>query len=134
MTKRIKITEFNRKTCCSVSEQIEAHLAGLADELGIKITSKGGSYSDTSYTLKIECATISEDGQVQTKEATDFALYASRYGLEADDLGKTFTRSGDLYTIVGCKPRSRKYPILVRKSGGKLIKFPADTVRLHLQA
>jgi hypothetical protein len=130
-----KITSFDRATCRVVSTRIEALLAPLADELGIKIQTKGGRFSGQSYTLKVECATVSEDGNVMTQEAQDFQVYAFRYGLDADDLFTTFERNGSTWTLVGCKPRSRKYPLLCRDEGnGKTYKLPADTVRLHVEA
>jgi hypothetical protein len=130
----IRISSFDGAACRAVSAKIEAALAPLAKELGLVITTKGGSYSPEAYTLKVECATVSADGEVQTKESLDFKAYAFRYGLDADDLGATFKRGGDTYTIVGAKPRSRKYPILCRKANGKTYKLPADTVLLHLKA
>jgi hypothetical protein len=132
--KNSPITSFSAAACRNVSARIEDALAPLAKELGIVITTKGGSYSPEAYVLKVECATVSEDGQVQSKEALDFKAYAFRYGLDADDLNTTFKRGGETYTIVGCKPRSRKYPILCRAENGKVYKLPADTVALHVKA
>jgi hypothetical protein len=130
-----KISSFDPSACRTVAARIEAALAPLAKELGIQISTKGGTYSPEAYVLKVECATITKDGEVQTKEALDFKAYAFRYGLDADDLHTTFTRNGSTWTLIGCKPRSRKYPLLCRdESNGKTYKLPADTVRLHVEA
>jgi hypothetical protein len=117
-----KISSFDPSACRTVAARIEAALAPLAKELGIQISTKGGTYSPEAYVLKVECATITKDGEVQTKEALDFKAYAFRY-------------NGSTWTLIGCKPRSRKYPLLCRDEGnGKTYKLPADTVRLHVEA
>lgn len=127
------ISSFSPAVCRDVQARVQAALAPLAKELGLQITAKAGSYSAEAYTFKVECATISSDGKAQTKEALDFKAYAFRYGLSPEDLWTTFERGGETYTIVGCKPRSRKYPILCR-TGEKTYKLPADTVKLHVEA
>lgn len=130
-----KISRFDSATCRDVSSRIEAALAPLAKELGIQISAKGGRFSSESYTVKVECATVSEDGNVMTDEAQSFRAYAFSYGLSADDLFTTFVRNGSTWTLVGCKPRSTKWPLLCRdESNGKVYKLPADTVRLHIEA
>ena len=130
MKKNHSVTGFDRGTCRDVASKIEAALAPLASELGIKISTMGGRFTEATYTLKVECATIS-GGEVQTKTVQDFKTYAFRYGLSADDLGRIFIYSGERWKIVGMKPRARKYPILCEK-GGKVYKLPAESVRSSL--
>lgn len=128
-----KITSFSSGNCKLLSSRVMKALkdAGLEEEYGIRISDKGGSYSDSNFTLKLECATLSEDGTVLTKEATDFKFYCHRYGLQESDLGRIFwdLNTSEQFKIIGCKPRSKKYPILVEKvSSGARYKFPANRV------
>jgi hypothetical protein len=58
----------------------------------------------------------------------DFKRYASRYGLQATDLGRSFTQRRSTFTIVGLVPSRPKYPILVENQNGKRYKFPASKV------
>jgi len=68
-----------------------------------------------------------------TKEKDTFALYAPTFGLLADDFGRSFTFRSRTYKIVGCAPKSFKYPILgSRLPDGKVFKFPADHVANNL--
>lgn len=63
----------------------------------------------------------------------EWGKYHALYGFAYDELGKTFSRDGDVYAIVGLKKANRKYPIIARKvSNGKEFKFTADTVRALL--
>lgn len=64
-----------------------------------------------------------------TKEKDTFALYAPTFGLRADDFGRTFTFRSRTYKIVGCAPKSFKFPILgSRLPDGKTFKFQAKDV------
>lgn len=64
-----------------------------------------------------------------TKEQDAFALYASTFGLTADDFGRMFKFRKRLYKITGCRPKSFKYPILgSRIPDGKTFKFQATDV------
>jgi hypothetical protein len=135
----MKIKHFDRSTCDALSKVIIAALksAGIEDEYGVKLADKGGSFSDNNFTMRLEIARIHEDGGVLTKEAQDFKTYARRYGLTADCLNKVFVdlTDGTRWKVVGAKPRSPKYPILVEKVGsGMLYKFPANRVALAFAA
>jgi len=69
----------------------------------------------------------------ESKEAADFRLLAHNYGLDPDAVGKDIVVDGEAFTITGMRPRSRKYPICVkRKSDGQLMKYDAAIVRLTL--
>jgi len=126
-----KITKIDRAACAKMRAALEEVLPGIAEELGVSISAGSGSFSDNTFSLKVEFATISEDGNVNTKEAQDFTAYCSRWDLEPEVLNQTFTdvSSGDLYKVIGAKPRSKKYPILCeKKSDGTVYKFPANRV------
>lgn len=130
---KTKITQFDRTTCRIVSKRVEEALAVLADELGVKITAGRGTFTQNSYALKVEIATIGQGGEVNTRAAEDFkqyaALYAALYGMEPDDLGKTFVHRGRTFRITGLRPRSSvRYPVLTEDPNGKAICFAVPDV------
>ena len=49
-------------------------------------------------------------------------------GITADALWSKVTINGQVTEIIGAKPRSRKYPILGRRTDGKVYKFAASAV------
>lgn len=106
----------------------ETALAAVAEQFGVVITYKGGSFDPGQLTAKFEFAEVASDGVAQTREATDFKRYAKSFGLEPDLLGTSFSYSGDHYTIVGMKPRAPKFPVIAERTDGKRFKFPADVV------
>jgi hypothetical protein len=73
---------------------------------------------------------IGENGIVASKEASDFKRLASKYGLSPDDLGKEFVGvNGKKFKLLGCKPRSSKYPLVAEEVGsGKKFKLTTAAV------
>jgi len=127
---------FNRPTVKKTRDKIQAALDTLSKELGCQIKVGGASFArdGSNCTFKLECATVSADGTVETKEVTAFREMASSYGLSPDDLGKAFFNAGEKFTISGLKPKANKYPILAVRSDGAEFKFPVDMVKLALAA
>ena len=122
---------FDKPTVRATRERLQSALDAVASELGcqIKVGSATFERDGSRCTFKIDCAAVGEDGAVETREASDFTRCATQYGLRPDDLGAEFTKGGETFTVIGCKPKSYKYPILARRNDGKVFKFPAATVR-----
>lgn len=74
--------------------------------------------------------------QVEGNATKDqFALFAPTFGLVADDFGRQFSFGKNLYKIVGCSPKSFKFPVLAaRIPDGKTFKFKVDDVKKTLGA
>jgi len=118
----------------NILARIEAELPALGQKLGLKLTPGRASYGDT-VELKIEAAPILADGSAISKEAEDFKRYAMDYGLEPSDLGRTFDSNGWTFTLTGLRPGRPKFPLLARRSDGKIFKFPIERLaRLMAEA
>ena len=126
-----KIQHFDRATCNAVREAVEKALRPVAEEFGLTLTMRGGSFMATNYSPKIEFAVQGEGGIVMGKEAESFKVNAFIYGLAPTDLGKSFTYGGQSYTITGLG--KGKSPILAKRvTNGKTYKFPPDVVKALL--
>jgi len=109
------------------SEAVEALQVLLGEKYGVKVSFKGGQIGGGFCALKFEFAEVKADGSVTTKEATNYKLYASGYGLPADGMGKTFLFRGRQYKVIGMKPGC-KYNILgQRQPDGKVFCFQDRT-------
>lgn len=109
--------------------QIETALAELGVKHNLAISVGSATFlPGKNVTFKLECAAIDADGEVATAEAEAFKSYAALFGLKADDLGRSFVSQGKQWKIVGCAPRSRKFPILCEDSNGKVFKLSAYSV------
>lgn len=124
---------LNRATLRAISTDAEAALASVAKKHGVQIDVGGIRYNADHATMKVEIAAIASDGTAKTKEATDFERYADSYGLKASDLGREFNYLGDTFTLIGAKPRSTKYPLLAKRSDGKVYKLPLNVVKYALR-
>jgi len=130
----MKITRFDRTVCMNIGKAVTDALKPLEDKFGISFNRKGGAFSDTSYTMKIEMAVVAADGTVLSREAENFKKYCMMYNLEAEDLGKTFIADdGYIWKVTGLNSRSRKYPILAeRAKDGKTFKLGLRMVQKGL--
>jgi hypothetical protein len=130
----MKITQFDKEACRTLGTAVEQSLQKVAEEFGVSIKRKGGSYSSTNYVIKLEASVIGKGGVVLSREAEDFKNYYKMYNLELSDLGKTFTsEDGVQYKIKGLSTRSGKYPILAENlSNGKTFKLPERMVQRGL--
>jgi hypothetical protein len=101
---------------------------GLAFSIG-RIT-----FDDTTIRTTVEAGLTTMPGE--TKMSIDFRNSCHKHNLKASDLGRVFTNTRlERFTIVGLKPRNRKYPIIgQRVSDGKQFKFTSHAVRLGLLA
>jgi hypothetical protein len=122
---------FNRDKVRLIRETIQAELDKLAKTLGVKIGMNPGSFTSENVHFRLEVAEIGEDGVANTAEVENFRRYAKAYGMEPDDLGKTFKSfTGETYAITGLSPRRSKYPVHATRSDGKKFKFAPKQV-LH---
>ena len=129
MTTR-KVTRFDRATAREVGKRITEALATLADELGVSIEYKGGSFSERSLVCKLEVACKGDSGEVFSRTADDFKRSAWAFGLKPEDLGRTFKAQGRVFTITGLRSKATKRPILAT-ADGRSFAFPAeDVIRL----
>ena len=121
---------MNRAMAKQLAGKIEAALQPLAEELGMQIRARGGSFGETAYMAKIEVSELATNGVAMTPEREAFVKQAMHYGLSPLDLDAEFeAKDGTTYRIVGLSPRKRKYPIVAaRQPDGKLYKFGDETV------
>lgn len=89
------------------------------------------SFSADLATIKLECATR-KDGEVSTKEAAAFKVFAPMLGLAPTDLGQSFNYAGDILTITGYRPRAKKCICLHSETKHKNYVMPLDLVKAML--
>ena len=125
-----KVTSFNRKNIRQINNELEAALKQVAEKYGLEVKLGNTRFTGDNFSTKVQVATVGQDGIAMSKEATDFNRWKTALGINMD-LGQEFQRNGKTYTIVGLKPRSKKYPILAKCSDGKTYKLPVDLVNIY---
>lgn len=130
----VKINKFDKVICRKLGEAIIEAMKKIEDEYGVHFERKGGSFSETNYTLKLEASVVSQDGIVLSREAEEFKRYCQLYNLETEDLGRTFKdTTGTEWKVVGLSSRSNKYPIMAKRiADGKNFKLGQRMVQQGL--
>jgi hypothetical protein len=128
-----KINSFDRTNIRKINAEIEGTLAAIGQKYGLQISLGATSFSSSNYSTKLEVATVGDNGLASTKAAIDFDRYKGALGINVP-LGHTFNRSGKTYTVIGCKPRSTKYPVLAECSDGKTYKFPVSLINNYAKS
>jgi len=127
---------MERAVCKALRTALEGlDVSAIEQRFNVKVRIGHASFDPSpngGATFKLEFAPV-VSGEVKTKEATDFERLAYLYGLEASDLGKTFSSNGRTFTICGLAPKAHKFPILAKcADDGKTYKFPERSVLLSL--
>ena len=130
----MKIDKFDKQTCRFLNDKVLQALQEVCKALNVSIKSKGGTYQENYYKLRLEFSVIGASGVVQTPERDDFIRYAGLFHLEPTDLDKTILLQGNgTYVISGLKMKSVKYPVLaVNQKTGKTYKLSSQAVERAL--
>jgi hypothetical protein len=137
---------INRLTLRSFVVEAEILLAEIGERYGVSVCVKNGSFQPdgSAASLRLELVTKLSEEQKEAKgltdvpdkfrkEASDFTARAFLYGLKPEYLGQTFCSRGKTYRVIGLKPNSPKYPVLVQQ-GGQVYKLSDREVKVAFEA
>lgn len=127
-----KFTSIDRLSLLLFQREALKLLAPLAAECGVTLSDAGGSFDSSEGTVKFRIRVDGVDPKQKEKDA--WKQYASLFGFAPEDLGRAFVSNGIAYVIEGLAPSRSKYPVVARRTDGKLFKFSASTVKFGLAA
>lgn len=112
----------------AMRKELEAALAAIEKKHGYKITIGNMTYKTNGFTAKLEGESTA-NGRNPDKEI--FEANCFRFGIPHTWFGKELKVKNTTYKIVGIKPRSRKYPLLLQNvaTGITDTQIPADYAR-----
>jgi hypothetical protein len=114
---------FDKTTLKPLHADIVTALTAVAAKHGLQYRSKGGTYSDSTYTNRSQFTTADVD-------AVNWQRFYSLYDFAADDLNKVFTVRGKSYTIKSLRNTSGARPVVATQhENGKEYWFEAAGVR-----
>lgn len=120
---------MDRTKAMKIRKRMIELLSAVEDEFGVLLDNNGGRYSDEEYSLKVTF----RENSVAPKLQQDY-----EYAMLRDNL-KPFgskikinysSHAGEELTIIGWKPKSYKYPLIVQATDGTKFKLPAREARL----
>lgn len=104
---------MDRDKARSIAGAVIRALKEVETQFDVSILEAGGTFSNNNFVMKLQIAEKSATGEVITREVENFKTYCRSYGLAPEDLGKTINYNNKQYKIVGLKPQSHKYPIVI---------------------
>ena len=118
------IQSFDSSNIDTIQKDINEALTAVLAKHGISHSCGNIRFNAESYSTKL---TISV-GDVMDAKRAEFARHCRKFGLVPEDFNRTFTHAGTEFTVVGIKPKSRKYPILASNNDGDVFKFPTGVL------
>jgi hypothetical protein len=122
------IKKLDKPTVTYIRKRLKAAFKPLAEELGVAIDLGNCTFRASNCRFQLKIAVLDSNGGAITEDSDSFRQNAKLFGFEPADLGKEFTFQGQLYTICGFRPKSRKYPVIARSCNGKDYKFACRSV------
>jgi len=126
--------EMNRLQADQYVKEILAHLTTWAEDNNVQVSHKKCSYDPRAGFADITITVIGEGGC--SPEEHDLKEYASHSftDIKPEWIGQEITVRGRKAELFGYKPRSHKYPFLVRCGNGDVFKMPESTIVKQLSA
>lgn len=111
----MKVTKFDKETCVKVNAIVMAALKEAGIE-GVNFAYRGGKFSDSSFTMKIEAIV---EGGVSIKDDRNLNNLKFYAPMDSVDITKKSAIPGESgeYELIGYNTRAPKYPYIV--SNGK---------------
>lgn len=110
-----------------ISQEMKTALKEIAQKHGLDVNIGNIGYNCTKFSTKLTVSVLGNHGENQEADKKEFELYAPRFGIKPSAFGKTFDLSGKQATVIGIKPRAKKYPVIVETTTGK---YKVNTIML----
>ena len=111
--------EITKKSLTQFRAEFKETVKVLEEKHGIKISLGGITFDEDGFRSKFTVLNVNKGDEGKSSHVLqmekDFRENAQYFGLKESDLGKTFERGSDTFTIRGLKPKSHKYPFIVQK-------------------
>lgn len=117
--------------CIKLQEEMMSACRSVAEQHGLVIAKGDIEKMDLrhGFEFPLKVSIPKSDGSFYDAEREKFAVFASAYGLSAQDYGREFFDGNDWFRITGIQPRRPKYPIdAERLSDRRQFKLSEDMV------
>ncbi len=123
---------FDKSNLKNIRREIENALKVVETKYNVKFSQGCIKFNDSSFSMKLECSAVAEDGVVITQFYRDYIEEAQWYQLNPEWINKPFTYDSKNAKIIGLKVSRRKMPVLV-DIDGSVFCFTPDAIRPYLE-
>lgn len=106
-------------------------VSNLESKYGIRVELNTIRYGESYFKVTLTATEVSEDG-IKKVDTSEFDIYKQLLGLNGNIGDSYINEIGKRFTIVELKPRSRKYPVIVKDESGKQWKISVSTVNYFM--
>ena len=113
---------MNRQTAKAFREDLNKALASLKTKYEAEIKVGAITFGNSNLKVKLDLTEKPKDGK--SIEQVEFEKNCWKFGLKAEDYGKSFYSQGEMYSLTALKPRSPRFPVVGKSPfTGKSYKF-----------
>ena len=127
----MKVSNFDKPSIKAIRTAMDAALAKVEKQYGIKISTGNARFSNDEVTFKVKANVIAKGGIVKTKEAQAWDIYATSQGLGHLSVGDSVQLQGKSFTIKGYNTRARKSPINIEDANGRGYKCSVSMLKMY---
>ena len=125
----MKITSFDHESIDALCASMRTALAAVAGSHGVRVSLGKVTYRSTQCSMTIEVDAIPDGDERLTREAENFKMAASFFGLTPEHLGRTFRDAHGLrFKLVGFDMKARKHRFIIADVTGKEYRTTEDVV------
>tara|TARA_B100001093_G_C26332243_1_gene802375 strand:+ start:79 stop:507 length:429 start_codon:yes stop_codon:yes gene_type:complete len=126
----MKLSQFDKSSVKEIRVAMDAALAKVEKQYGIKISTGNARFSDEEIVFKVKANAIDTSGNVKTKEAKAWETIRHAIGLGNLSVGDDVKVQDKFFALKGYNSRARKSPIEIEDYNGRAYKISVDTLKL----
>ncbi len=111
---------IDKSAANKISQELEVLVKEFAAARGLAVTLKGGSFTSSSFSPKLEFAIVNETGNAVTKEFSSLKRMLSIYKIN-DKFLEPINHRGDTIRLIGYRDRAPKKPFLIEVNGKQFV-------------
>lgn len=125
-----KINKFEKDVLRHIRTDIDDALKSVCEKYGLVFKIGTIKFTAKEFHTKMTCVIInSENGTMENPDKVIFEQICRHYSLTQADFGSEFIFGTDTYKICGIKMGSKKYPILAKRTDGRIYRFSVPVVK-----
>lgn len=123
-----KVTQFDKSSVKEIRVAMDAALAKVEKQYGIKISAGNARFSDDEVTFSVKANVIDTGGNIKTKEAKAWETIRDAVGLGHLSVGDDIKVQDKFFALKGYNNRARKSPIEIEDHNSKGFKISIETL------